>query len=158
MRVWRLAARPYAALDGEGARLYGSRWTSAGLPAVFASSTLSLAALERFVHADPDLEPADLLAFAIEIPDGLAIDSVNLGDLPRDWRTYPAPPELARIGDAWLRSARTAILSVPSAVVPAERNYVLNPRHADFGRMKAQPPEPFSFDARLWKKGSRLAR
>ncbi len=152
MRVWRIATRAHSALDGEGARLYGSRWTSAGRPAVFASATLSLAALERFVHADPDLEARDLFAFAIEIPDHLAIESIDLRDLPSGWRTYPAPRALTRIGDAWLSGARTAILSVPSVVVPGERNFVLNPRHADFSRVKVQPPEAFRFDPRMWEK------
>lgn len=151
MRAWRIAARVHAALDGEGARLYGSRWTPRGRPAVFVSATLSLAALERFVHTDPDLEPDDLLSLAVDIPDKVAIDAVDLAKLPANWRTYPAPPALASIGEAWLDGARSAVLSVPSVIIPHEPNYVLNPLHEHFALVKVHPPETFSFDPRMWR-------
>ena len=77
MRVWRIASAAHAAFDGEGARRYGSRWSRKGLPVVFASATLSLAALEAFVHTDPDLQPLDLVAIAIDIDAGIAIDTVE---------------------------------------------------------------------------------
>lgn len=151
MTVWRIASRAHAALDGEGARLYGSRWTPRGLPAVFASATLSLAALERFVHTDPDLEPADLVALEITIAPGLRVDAVAASALPRHWRDYPAPQALALVGARWLREAKTVALSVPSAVIPRERNVIINPAHPDFARLHVAPPEPFAFDPRMWK-------
>ncbi|HVH27206.1 MAG TPA: RES family NAD+ phosphorylase [Vicinamibacterales bacterium] len=151
MRVWRIASAEFAAFDGEGGRRYGSRWTPRGLPVVFTSATLSLAALERFVNADTDLEPNNLLAIAVDIDVRVAIDTVVVGDLPPDWRTYPPPPSLATIGERWLQQAKSAILSVPSVVIPAERNFALNPAHADFGRLTIHPSEPFSFDPRMWK-------
>jgi RES domain-containing protein len=151
VRVWRIASAAHAACDGDGARRYGSRWTPRGLPAVFTSATLSLAALERFVHIDPDLEPVDLVAIAVDIETNIAIETVAVDDLPPDWRTYPAPPTLALVGERWLRESRTAVLSVPSVVVPDERNFVLNPNHADFARLVINPSEPFSFDPRMWK-------
>jgi RES domain-containing protein len=152
MLVWRIAGVAYAAFDGEGARRYGSRWTRKGLPAVFASATLSLAALERFVHTDPDLEPIDLVAIPMEIGASIAIEAVEAGDLPQDWRAYPAPPSLSIIGERWLRAAHTAVLSVPSAVIPHERNFIVNPAHEDVAKLKIHTAEPFSFDPRLWKK------
>jgi RES domain-containing protein len=152
MLVWRIAGVAYAAFDGEGARRYGSRWTRKGLPAVFASATLSLAALERFVHTDPDLEAVDLVAISMEIGTSVAIEAVEIGDLPPDWRAYPAPPALAIIGERWLHAARTAVLSVPSAVIPHERNFIISPAHADVAKLKTHKAEPFSFDPRLWKK------
>ena len=152
MTIWRIASRGQAPLDGEGARLYGSRWTPRGMRAVFASATLSLAALERFIHTDPDLEPADLVAVGIESGPNIRVESVQVEDLPRNWRQYPAPSELASIGEQWLRQARTAALSVPSVVIPRERNFILNPAHADFERLIVGPPEPFAFDPRMWKK------
>ena len=151
MRVWRIASAAHAAFDGEGARRYGSRWTRKGLPVVFASATLSLAALEAFVHTDPDLQPLDLMAIAIDIDAGVAIDTVEIGDLPADWRSYPAPPELAIIGERWWQAARTAVLSIPSVVIPHERNVILNPAHEEFARITARRAEPFSFDPRMWK-------
>jgi RES domain-containing protein len=149
--VWRIATRAHAALDGEGARLYGSRWTPRGLRAVFASATLSLAALERFVHADPDLEPGDLVAIEVEVAANVPIATLAHEDLPADWRQYPAPAELPLIGARWLHEAETVALSVPSAVIPRERNLILNPGHADFARVRVATEEPFAFDPRMWK-------
>lgn len=84
MRVWGIASRAHAAFDGEGARRYGSRWTPRGTPVVFTSATLSLAALERFVHTDPDLEPPDLVAIPADTSDDLGLESVRVNDLPDD--------------------------------------------------------------------------
>ena len=123
MRVWRIASAAHAACDGEGARRHGSRWTRRGIPAVFTSATLSLAALERFVHTDSDLEPADLVAIPLEISDDVAIESVEVNTLPADWRTFPPPPDLVGIGEQWFHASSTAILSVPSVVIPHERNF-----------------------------------
>jgi RES domain-containing protein len=151
VRVWRIASTAYAAFDGEGARRYGSRWTPRGRSAVFTSATLSLAALERFVNTDPDLEPLDLVAIPVDIDASLSIETTTAADLPGNWRTYPAPPRLAAIGAAWLARAVTAVLSVPSVVIPHERNFILNPAHHEFPRLTIHAPEPFSFDPRMWK-------
>lgn len=153
MRVWRIANAAHAAFDGEGARRYGSRWTRKGVPVVFASATLSLAALERFVHADSDLEPVDLVAISIEIADTIAIEKVDATKLPPNWRAYPAPSSLSAIGERWLTAARSAVLAVPSAVIPHEPNYILNPVHAEFARLTVRSAEAFSFDPRMWKAG-----
>jgi RES domain-containing protein len=151
VRVWRIASAAHAAFDGEGARRYGSRWTPRGLPAVFTSATLSLAALERFVNTDPELEPVDLVAIAVDIGTHIAIETVTVDGLAPGWRTYPAPPGLAGIGERWVADARSAVLSVPSVLIPNERNFVLNPAHADFTRVTIHPSEPFSCDSRMWK-------
>jgi RES domain-containing protein len=151
VRVWRIASAAHATFDGDGARRYGSRWTPRGLPAVFTSETVSLAALERFVNTDPDLAPARLVTIAVDIEANIAIETVTVADLPADWRRYPAPPTLAMIGERWLRSLASAVLSVPSVVIPNERNFVLNPTHPDFVRLVINPAEPFSFDPRMWK-------
>jgi RES domain-containing protein len=155
VRVWRIASAAHAAFDGEGARRYGSRWTPRGVPAAFTSATLSLAALERFVHMDADLEPADLVAIAVDLDDDVPIETVEVGSLPADWRAFPPPPALTRIGEEWFRASRTAVLSVPSVVIPQERNFVLNPAHAAFSKLAIGRPEPFSFDPRMWKRLTR---
>lgn len=152
MRVWRIACAAHVAFDGEGARRYGSRWTPRGIPAVFTSATLSLAALERFVHTDSDLEPTDLLAIPVEIRDDIAIDALEIETLPGDWRAFPAPPALAEIGARWFRASRTPVLSVPSVVIPNERNFVLNPAHREIAQIVIGRSEPFSFDPRMWKR------
>lgn len=153
LRAWRLCRRRYAAhaFDGEGARLYGGRWNTPGVAVVYTSATVSLAVLEAFVHVDGEDAPADLVIIPVEIPASLAVRAIAPGELPRNWRTTPAPPALPEIGDKWARALETAVLSVPSAVVPQERNYVLNPAHPDMAKLEFGRPEPFSFDPRLWK-------
>jgi RES domain-containing protein len=69
--------------------------------------------------------------------------------LPKDWRSSPALPELTLVGDAWLKDGTSAVLEVPNAIIPAESNYLLNPRHADFAAITIGRPQPFEFDLRL---------
>jgi RES domain-containing protein len=151
VRVWRICSRGHRRFDGEGARLYGGRWNHVGTSVVYTTGSLSLAALELFVHVDINLIPFDLVAIQVDLPDKLAIETVDIKRLPKDWRSYPAPEALKDIGTAWAPKTSTAILSVPSAVVPEERNYVLNPAHRDFKRIRIRTPLPFHFDPRMWK-------
>lgn len=152
MRVWRLARRSYSALDGQGANRAGGRWNSPGLPAVYTASRLSLAALELLVHVDPDTVPADMTAFEIDIPDILEIESLSSDALPANWRTQPNHPACRAAGDRWLRSLKAPILAVPSAIIPAEVNYLINPRHPDARSIHIVDFGPFSFDPRLKKR------
>ena len=148
MIVHRLARLAHAKLDGEGARLAGGRWNSRGRPAVYASSRLSLAALELLVHTDVPLVPPDLVAFEIEIPDALDIESVEISQLPKDWR-QPSHPACRTIGDMWLAEERTPVLRVPSAVVPEEANYIINPQHRAAKAIHVVGRRKFAFDSRL---------
>lgn len=77
-------------------------------------------------------------------------------DLPPDWNALPAPPACARLGDEWFKRANTPVLRVPSAVVPLESNFLLNPRHPDFGRIQIGETLPFGFDERLLKRSNTL--
>jgi RES domain-containing protein len=127
------------------------------VPAVYTAAHLSLAVLEILVHvpAEEDL-PADLVAIAADIPTDLAVEHVGVDEMPPGWRRTPAPAWLAERGTAWLSAARTAVLVVPSAVIPAESNYVLNPAHPDFRRIEIRSAERFDLDPRLVRP--RLAR
>jgi RES domain-containing protein len=151
VRVWRIVPVGHQALDGEGNRRFGSRWVPKGLPAVYMSATLSLAALELFVHTDPDLTPADLLAISADIPDDVIVQELALSDLPPSWREIPSPAELQELGRSWIVEGKAAMLSVPSVVVPAERNYVINPAHPGYKRIQVGEAHDFSFDPRMWK-------
>ena len=119
---------------------------------IYTSATLSLAALEYYVHLDQVDSPADLVAIPADIPDGVARSEIDVHSLPPNWRDYPAPDDLADRGTAWVRAGRTAVLVVPSALVPQERNLLLNPVHSGFGRVRVGRPEPFSFDPRMWNR------
>ena len=118
---------------------------------IYTAASLSLAALELFVNLDPDILPPDLVSIAIAIPEEMRIEEVALDELPSNWRDYPAPESLQVIGANWVAEESTAVLSVPSAVIPYDRNYLLNPRHPDFSKIEALHSEPFQFDSRMWK-------
>lgn len=151
MRVWRICRKRYAttALAGRGGLVADGRWHTRGRPIVYASGSLALAALEVLVHVERSALPADLVQVEIDVPDRLAMEHVEPGELPRNWRAYPAPVELARRGDAWLAAGRTAVLRVPSAVIAEECNYLLNPLHRDLRRIAIIRMERFTFDRRL---------
>jgi RES domain-containing protein len=151
--IWRLTSIRYVdrSYTGEGARLYGGRWNHPGSPLVYTSETLSLAALEYFVHLEPDIAPTLLAARAAELPEDLRIPVLSLADLPGGWRGYPAPERLKDLGTGWARSRVSLALSVPSSVIPHERNILLNPLHPDFSQIRLLPAEDFSFDPRMWK-------
>lgn len=119
------------------------------MPVVYTSATLSLAVMELLVHLDDDDLARAYVAVAAEIPDGLPIGRTRAADLPRGWRSYPAPAALPELGRRWVTATETAVLAVPSAVIPHELNYLLNPRHPHFKRIRVGRPEPFAFDPRL---------
>ena len=151
MTVWRLCRKKHAAFDGEGARAVGGRWNRRGTAVVYTSATLSLAVLEYFVNLPAAAAPLDLVAVSAELPADISMTSLNLGDLPRGWRKYPAPDALGDLGTRWAEEGKTAILAVPSAIVPQERNYLLNPAYPRFREIKTGKPEPLSLDSRMWK-------
>ena len=151
MRVWRLARSVYPALDGEGARLYGGRWNEPGTPVVYTAGTLSLAALEQLVHLSPDRLPGDLVAYGVDIPDGLTVEEIAASELPDGWDRRVEAAELRRIGERWAEKKEAAALSVPSAVIPEERNYLINPRHPAAGEIRVAYQRPFDFDPRLFE-------
>ena len=136
------------AFTGEGARIYGGRWNSSGRPVVYTASSASLAMLEMLVH----LEARDLLRkyvlLEIEFDDSLVTD-VDIPSLPRDWRSSPTSPEVQRFGDDWAMLNHSAVLRVPSVIVPRESNYLLNPRHPRYGEIKIGKHQPIDFDPRL---------
>lgn len=149
MRVWRLARREHSALDGEGARRAGGRWNSPGIPVVYTASALSLAVLELLVHTDPDLVPNDLHAFEIDVPDSLPSSLLDISTLPSNWRQIPNHPGCRALGDRWLEGRSQALLGVPSAVVPEELNYLINPAHPDARLIQVVRSRAFSLDRRL---------
>ncbi len=151
MRVWRICKAEHAptAFTGEGALLYAGRWHHAGTPVVYCSESRALAALEQLVHLHRNRLPPGFVCFGVDIPDGLTIREVRKEELTREWRRQPGPQELRDIGTAWAESGETVVLQVPSAVVPEEHNFLLNPRHPEFGRLAIGDPEPFEFDERL---------
>jgi len=150
-RAWRICKSRHAAhvSSGEGARLHGGRWTSAGLSVVYASESLSLSVLEVLAHVSADAL-ANYSWFEIEIPEKL-VRGLDLGLLPAGWRAYPAPQGLRVIGDEWIRSGASAVLKVPSAITVREYNFLINPAHEGFGKIVFGGEEPLDIDARILK-------
>ena len=153
MFVWRICRQKHVpdAFSGFGAEKYGGRWNHKGDRMVYASTSLSLAAMELFVHLQPDVLPADLHSAAVTVPDGISSEVVAVGDLPANWRSYPAPGKLQEIGSTWLRKMRSLLLVVPSAVNPDEQNVLINPLHPEIRSITAVQSKPFHFDPRMWK-------
>jgi len=155
--AWRIVKRKHAkkAFTSEGARLFGGRWNSPGVAMVYTAESQSLAALEIAVH----LESADLLekyvVFEVGIDDRL-ISRLDLKRLAKNWLSDAA--ECQEIGDAWIAAGSSVALQVPSATIPAESNFLLNPRHPDSSRLKIGQPQPFRFDPRLARGGRDVPR
>jgi len=149
--AFRICATRYSptAFSGEGAKIAGGRWNSAGLPVVYCSSSLSLATLEILVHLEePEILAHHFSFFEVGIPKEL-IETLNPAKLPPGWRAETTFPQTSALGDAWIRSMKSAVLSVPSAVTPGEVNFLLNPRHPDFGKIRIGEMQRFEPDPRL---------
>lgn len=147
---WRIVKSALAAhaFDGEGARLYGGRWNSPGTGVVYTAQSEALAALELLVHLQSSQLLRSYSSISARFDDAL-VEAVAPARLPSAWRVYPAPAALQEIGDRWAAEQRSAVLRVPSAIVPAEFNYLLNPAHRDFARIALGKPSRFEFDRRL---------
>jgi RES domain-containing protein len=129
--------------------LYGGRWNEPGVAAVYCSSSLALAALETLAHMEQRDLPAGLVSIRADIPTGIGVDQLELSKLPRNWRRYPAPVAVRRLGMDWLKAGLTAVLRVPSALISEEYNYLVNPSHPDASKIVVYPAVPFRFDIRI---------
>ncbi len=154
MVIWRLCRAVHAeqAFSGEGARRYGGRWNSRGVPMVYCSSSLALAAIELFVHLEPALAPDDLVVFQVTLPEGEPGRTISPSALAESWW---ADVEATRaLGDAWVRSGSSLALKVPSVPIRSEWNVLVNPAHSRLGRLRIAKPEPFQFDERMFARGA----
>ena len=149
MLGWRIVRPVYAAnpLSGAGAAQAGSRWNSKGVRMAYASTNRPLAVLETLVHVTGEYLPVDAMLLPLEIPDDLVEE---LSDVPAGWNELPYSIDSRRIGDRWVRQNSSLAMLVPSAVLRSERNILVNPAHAQFGRIRIGAPEPDAFDKRLF--------
>jgi RES domain-containing protein len=135
-------------LSGTGTRNNGSRWCSPGRPGIFLASSRSLAMLEVLVHLQPLFVPDDFCLAEIEIPEN-SITQADRSLLPADWRVMSPLAVLKNIGDDFLSEQKHLVLKLPSAVVTAEYNFLINPLHPDMRKVKIRHRENFNFDERL---------
>jgi RES domain-containing protein len=87
--------------------------------------------------------------FCVTVPDDVEIDEIDRNTLNSDWSNISAPGYLKEYGDLWIEKGETAILCIPSAIVPVENNYLINPIHPDFQRLVISPAETCSIDPRI---------
>jgi RES domain-containing protein len=126
-----------------------ARWNSKDVMVIYASSSRSLACLENVVHRNFKNLNNQFMTIIIEIPGSLKMERIDRKDLPADWHEFQNIPYTQQIGDHWIAKSKSAVLQVPSVIIPEEFNYLLNPAHKDFSKIKLISSEPFQFDARL---------
>lgn len=150
VRVWRIVKARHAgtAFSGDGAKTYGARWSSPGVAVVYVAGSKSLAMLERLVHLGSGELMERYAIFEVTFDEAL-MAVIDVAILPRSWRKSPPPAALGHIGDTWVASGESAILRVPSVIVPNEYNYLLNPAHPHFNKIKIVVRQPARFDPRL---------
>ena len=147
---WRIVKEKHArgAFSGEGARGFGGRWNSAGVPVVYCSEHLSLAALETLVHIVPVMVRDKFRAYRIEFDDSL-LSIMTEKKLPRGWDAQPPSTASKSVGDDWIKSGRSAVLALPSVLIRLERTFLVNPNHRDFRKIEIKDMGTFVLDPRL---------
>ncbi|MDX1606947.1 MAG: RES family NAD+ phosphorylase [Candidatus Competibacterales bacterium] len=142
MRLWRLTRAAHAALDGEGARRFGGRWNAPGRAVVYTAADAALTVLEVRVHLDL---PLDLL------PDDYVLLGIDTGPLEPETGPALTDPDACRdFGERWLGEARSALLAVPSVIVPESSDVLINPRHPDSAAVRLVSRRTWRFDPRLF--------
>ncbi|TBU75581.1 RES domain-containing protein [Pseudomonas daroniae] len=152
MRAWRVAkAKRARDLSGIGAALEGGRWNEQDVPAVYMGLSPAICCLETFVHAEgPPAMPMKITCF--ELPDDPELYwEPDTGELPRGWNALPVDRPSMEFGTGWLRSASHLGLIVPSAVLPLERNLVINPQHPAVSQISIVDIYDFTYDPRMFK-------
>jgi RES domain-containing protein len=149
VEAWRIVKEKHAAtaLTGEGSAKTGGRWNSRGVRVVYASGWKSLAVLENLVHLNPPVR-FKYVALRLKFDEAL-IEVFPRKALPRKWRVEPPPTSTQVLGNLWVQEARSAVLALPSVIIPEEFNFLLNPAHPDFPKISIGKPERFEFDPRL---------
>jgi RES domain-containing protein len=146
--AWRITKEKWRsqAVTGEGAEITGGRWNKPGIPVVYASGAVSLAMLELLAGFSNPNPPGKYVLVGLHFDEKLIeIPSA----LPANWNKYPHSIQARKFGDLWANQERSVVLRVPSALVPSEWNYVINPRHRDFPKVLVDAPLPIELDPRL---------
>ncbi len=153
MIVFRLCRSKYPDfLSGQGASISGGRWNGKGVKMVYTSCSRSLCTAELAVHLALGIVPVDYLITSIEIPTKIKIKIFPLSQLPLEWRAFPHPVSTQLIGNNFIKRNKFAVCKVPSAVVPGDFNFILNPFHKDFHLIRVRKTERFEFDERLFRR------
>jgi len=151
MLVYRITGKKYAVdLTGTGAAKFGGRWNKKGSSVLYTGENKEIALLETIVHT-PSLLIPKLDILILEIPDN-SISEITIGQLPANWKLYPAPAVLSEIGEKWIKEGATIALKVPSCIIHSAHNYILNCNHPEYYKVKLVDRFNFEFDSRLKKQ------
>lgn len=152
--LWRIAADTpgHAAddLSGLGAKLTGGRWNSKGVPMVYCSTSIALATLETVHYLRAGGLPFNRFLVRIEVPEAVWQARRILDPVPGGWDAIPASLSASRAGDRWSAAGKTALLVVPSVIVPDECNVLINPRHLDAAAITASTVRRWHYDPRFF--------
>ena len=149
MIIYRLTSRDYINdLSGTGSKLYGGRWNSAGLNAIYGTENISLAILEILVHVKKYKLPSDYHLVTLNIPDTIKPVTISKERLKKSWKDDAAYTQF--MGDEFIKSKHSLLLKVPSVIVDQENNFILNPKHPDAPKIKIISTKLFVFDKRLY--------
>ncbi|MDY2588537.1 RES family NAD+ phosphorylase [Winogradskyella aquimaris] len=152
MRVFRLSKKKYSKeLSGKGASRSGNRWNSKGTEIIYSAESRALAMAEVAVHLTLATLPSDYVMIEIDIPGNIKIKELKLEDLPDNWNNHPPNISTQKIGDEFIDSLDFCVLKVPSAVVQGDFNYLINPYHKEFKKIKIFDVKEFPFDKRIFK-------
>ncbi|MDQ6762902.1 MAG: RES family NAD+ phosphorylase [Bacteroidota bacterium] len=147
MIAYRLATPQYAAdLSGEGASIYGGRWNPVGIKALYTSQSISLCILEILARTRVKNTPVDYQLITLEFPENLLTD-IKIFQLKEGWKSHVEYTQW--IGEEFLKDNKSLIMQVPSAIVERENNFILNPLHKDFSKVKIKETEALNLDKRL---------
>ncbi len=150
MLVYRVGKTTFANdLKGEGARLFGGRWNHPLTPCLYTSASRALAVLEYTVNVNIDDVPRALSITTIKIPPGTDILYLTTAQLPGNWKETPAPGDAKNFGTGLLKSGLHPVIAIPSAVIPEEYNYLVNPLHPYSGQCKIADISDFVYDVRI---------
>ncbi len=149
MIVYRLSRGKYHLdLTGKGAELYGGRWNSKGVAMLYTSQSRALAFAEVAIHIPVGIVPKDYFLISINTSDTASILKLAEKDMPADWRSNPHSNSTQNIGDQFIVESKYLIFQVPSAIVPGDFNFLINPNHSLIKEVTIKDVEPFEFDSR----------
>jgi RES domain-containing protein len=152
MRVFRLVRKKYGIeLSGKGAALSGNRWNSKGTELIYCAESRALAMAEVAVHLSLSILPSDYMMVEIDIPSSVSFAYLTNAELPVGWNSFPHLLDTQKIGDDFVSARKNCVMKVPSAVVPGDFNFLINPQHPDFPAIQIVGQEDFPFDSRLFK-------
>lgn len=152
MRVFRLMRKKYGIeLSGKGAAISGNRWNSKGTELIYCADSRALAMAEVAVHLSLSILPKDYMMVEIDIPSSVSFAYLTNAELLEGWNSFPHLLDTQKIGDDFVSARKNCVLKVPSAVVPGDFNFLINPHHSEFASISIKAQEDFPFDLRLFQ-------